>query len=164
MTLWHVLRTLALMAVLPTLLPAQVIKQATQPLDYTKQADVNGKTVHFGDLQYGTVPQPSRTWPASQPIRESPTASPLSKGNLQLQSVELNEVKPNSVELSTLSRPVLPQANFTAKRAAADKTNDQGSRQLEQSKQNAPITNRVIRPFTPGGEEELKNQLNKLHP
>jgi len=161
------------MIVLPTLLCAQDPK----PRDYSgqefdradtptpsrgrpqpyqgKQADVNGKTIHFDDLHYGTI---------SPPIRESSTASPLSKGDLRFQRLELNELKPNSVELSTLSQPVLPKANFTAKRAAADRTNDQASRQLDLSKRDAPITNRVIRPFTPGGEEELKNQLNKLHP
>jgi len=155
MKLLHVFRTMALTIVLPTLLCAQEPKYKVKPLDYSKQADVNGKIVHFNDLQYGTI---------SPPIRRSSTASPLSKGDLQLPTVELNEVKPNSVELSTLSEPVLPQVNFTAKRAATDKPSVQASRQLAQTKQNAPITNRVIRAFAPGGEEELKNQLNKLHP
>ena len=155
MKLCHLIQMMALTTVLPTLLSAQDPKQTIKPLDYTRQADVNGKTVHFDDLHLGTV---------SQPIRESSTASPLSKSDLRFQSLELNELKPNSVELSTLSQPVLPKANFTAKRAAADRTNDQASRQLDLSKRDAPITNRVIRPFTPGGEEELKNQLNKLHP
>jgi len=156
MNLARVLRTMALTIVVPTLLGAQDLKQAAKPMDYSRQADVNGKTIHFDDLQYGTV---------STPIHQSSTASPLSKGDLQLPSVKLNEVKPNSVELSTLSQPVLPQVNYTAKRAAAaDKQSDQTGRQLALTKQNAPITNRVIRAFAPGGEEELKNQLNKLHP
>jgi hypothetical protein len=159
MKLWHVLRTMALAAVLPALLPtrspAQVLDQIKKPIDYTKKADVGDRTVNFDDLHYGTVSQPSRTWS---------TPSPLSKSDLQLQSAELNEVKLKSVETSTVSEPMLPQVNFTAKRAAADKPNDQGSRQLQQTKQKAPITSREIRPFAPGGEEELKKQLNKLHP
>jgi hypothetical protein len=76
----------------------------------------------------------------------------------------LNEVTLKSVEMSTVPEPVLPQVNFSAKRAAADKVNDQGSRQLDQTKQKAPITSRQIRPLTPKGEEELKKQLNTLHP
>ena len=155
MKLSHVLRTMALTIVLPTLLCAQDPKQTPKPLDYSRQADVNGKTIHFDDLHYGTV---------SPPIRESSTASPLSKGDLQLPTVGMNEIKPNSVGLSTLSQPVLPQVNYTAKRAATEKPSVLASRQQAQTKQNAPITNRVIRAFAPGGEEELKNQLNTLHP
>jgi hypothetical protein len=130
--------------------PPRCWTRSTKPLDYSKQADVNGKTVTFGDLHYGTV---------SQPTRPGSTTSPLSKGDLQLHRMELNEVNLKSVDMSTVSEPVLPQVNFTAKRAAADKVNDQGSRQLDQTRQKAPITSRQIRPFTPGGEEELKKQL-----
>ena len=34
---------------------------------------------------------------------------------------------------------------------------------MDQTKQKAPINNRQIRPFTPGGEEELKKQLKDPH-
>jgi hypothetical protein len=78
--------------------------------------------------------------------------------------MELNEVDLKSIEMSTVSEPVLPQVNFSAKRAAVDKVNDQGARQLDQTKQKAPITSREIRAFTPGGEQELKKQLNTIHP
>lgn len=156
MKLSQVFRTMGLTIVLPTLLCGQDLKQTIKPLDYSRQADVNGKIIHFDDLHYGTI---------SPPIRGSSTASPLSKGDLQLPTVGMNEIKPNSVGLSTLSQPVLPRVNYTAKRAAAsDKPSVQASRQLAQTKQNAPITNRVIRAFAPGGEEELKNQLNTPHP
>jgi len=155
MRLCHLIQMVALTTVLPTLLSAQDTRQTIKPLDYSKQADVNGKIVHFDDLHFGTV---------SQPIRVSSKASPLSKGDLQFQTLELNKLNPNSVQLPTLPQPVLPKVNFAAKRAAVDKAIDQTSRQLELSKQNAPITTRVIRPFTPGGEEELKNQLNTPHP
>jgi hypothetical protein len=78
--------------------------------------------------------------------------------------MQLNEVNLKSIEMPTVPQPMLPQVNFTAKRAAADKVNDRGTRQLDQTKQKAPITGRQIRPFTPGGEEELKKQLNTVHP
>jgi hypothetical protein len=69
-----------------------------------------------------------------------------------------------SVEFSTISTPILPQANFTAKRAAAgDKLSDENQKQLAHSKQKAPVTERQIRPFTPGGMEELKKQLATPH-
>ena len=155
MSFRHALLSIALATLLPALSSAQLLDQIKKPLDYSKQADVNGKTVTFGDLHYETV---------SQPTRAGSTTSPLSKGDLQLQRMELNEVNLKSVEMSTASEPVLPQVNFSAKRAAADKVNDQGTRQLDQSKQKAPITGRQIRPLSPAGEEELKKQLNTLHP
>jgi hypothetical protein len=151
----HALLSITLTALLPALSPAQVLDQVKKPIDYSKQADVNGKNVTFGELHYGTV---------SPPTRAGSATSPLSKGDLQLKRLELNEVNLKSVEMSTVSEPMLPQVNFTAKRAAVDKVNDQGSRQLDQTKQKAPITSRQIRPFTPGGEEELKKQLNSPHP
>ena len=155
MSFRHALLSITLAALLPVLSPAQVLDQVKKPLDYSKQADVNGKTVTFGDLNYGTV---------SQSTRAGSTTSPLSKGDLQLHRMELNEVNLKSVDMSTVSEPVLPQVNFSPKRAAADKVNDQGARQSDQSKLKAPITDRQIRPFTTGGEEELKKQLNGVHP
>ena len=155
MSFRHALLSIALAALLPARSPAQILDQIKKPFDYSKQADVNNKTVTFGDLHYGTV---------SQPTRALSTTSPLSKGDLQLQRMELNAVNLQSIEMSTIPEPVLPQVNFTAKRAAADKVNDRATQQLDQTKQKAPINSRQIRPLTPAGEEELKKQLNTLHP
>jgi len=147
----HALLSIALAALSPALSLAQVLEQAKKPLDYTKQADVNSKTVTYGDLHFDTI---------SQPTRPGSTTSPLSKGDLQLQRLDLNEISHKSVDLSTISEPTVPRVNYTAKRAAADKVNDLASRQLDQSKQKAPITDRQIHAFTPGGQEELKKQLD----
>ncbi len=155
MSFRHALLSITLAALLPTQLRAQILDQIKKPLDRTKQADVSDKNVSFGDLHLETVAQPTHATPA---------ASPLSKGNLQLQQLDLNQVDLKSAEMSTLPEPVLPQGNFSTKRAEADKANDAASHQLDQSWQNAPITNRQIRSLTPKGEEELKKQLNKLHP
>ena len=155
MSLRHALLALTLAALLPARAPAQILDQIKKPIDHTKQADVSDKTVTFGDLHLETVAQPTHATPAT---------SPLSKGNLQLQQLDLNQVDLKSAEMSTIPEPVLPQGNFSTKRAEADKANDAASHQLDQSWQNAPITNRQIRPLTPKGEEELKKQLNTLHP
>jgi len=48
------------------------------------------------------------------------------------------------VDTSVVPTAVLPKANFTAKRAAVDKMNDQSAKQLDQTKQKAPITERQI--------------------
>jgi hypothetical protein len=136
-------------------LPAQILDQMKKPLDYSKQADVTGKNIQLGDLHYGTVPQ-------SSPALSG--GSPLTKGDLHLQNADLGEIQLKSVDLSTVSQPVLPQANYEGKRAVADKDNDKATVQADETKQNAPITNRQIRVFAPGGEEQLKQQINKLHP
>lgn len=149
------LLSIMLTALLPLRSPAQVLDQVKKPFDYSKQADVSNKTVNFGDLHYSTV---------SQPTHATSTTSPLTKGDLQLQRMQLNEVNLKSVEFSTISQPMLPQANFTAKRSAADQVNDRADQQLDQTKQKAPITKREIRPNTPSGEEELKKQLNTIQP
>lgn len=128
MSFRHALLSITLAALLPALSSAQVLDQIKKPLDYSKQADVNGKTVTFGDLHYGTVSQSAHT---------GSTTLPLSKGDLQLHRMQLNEVNLKSVDMSTVSEPVLPQVNFSPKRAAVDKANDQGARQSDQSKQKA---------------------------
>jgi hypothetical protein len=155
MSFRHALLLITLAALLPALSSAQVLEQIKKPIDYHKQADVSGKTVTFGELHYGTVAQPTR--PGS-------TTSPLSKGDLQLQRMKLNQVNLKSLDMSTVQEPTLPQVNFTAKRATADKVNDLRNRQADQTRQKAPIISHQIHPFTPSGEQELKEQLNSPHP
>jgi hypothetical protein len=154
MSFRHAFLSIALAALFPARSPAQVLEDTRKPLDYKKQADVSGKTVTFGDLHYGTISQPTH----------AESTSPLSKGDLQMKRLELNEVDLKSMEMNTISEPTLPQVNFTAKRAVVDKTNDLGNRQLDQIKRKAPITSRQIHPFNPAGEEELRKQLNTVQP
>jgi hypothetical protein len=149
----HIVLTMALALLLPAPLFAQILDQIKKPIDYSKKAEVGDKTVTFGDLHYGTV---------SQPIRATSRMSPLTKGDLHLQQMRLQQVDLKSVEMSTVSEPVLPQVNFSAKRAAVDKVNDRADQQLPQTKLKAPINSRQIRPLTPQGEEELRKQLSTL--
>jgi hypothetical protein len=137
------------------LVSARTDAQILKPIDPTTQADINGKNVSFGNVQFGTISQPTRELP------ESTTA----KGDLKLRDVDWKDknVDVKSLDMSTVSIPVLAKANFRAKRAAVDKVNDEGKKQVGQTKQIAPITARQIRPFTPGGEAELKKQLNEPH-
>ena len=151
------LLAVALTVLLSPLAHAQVLK----PIDPTQKADIGDKSVNLSTVQFETLSQPTRDLPGSS--RVLPTA-PLSKGNLSHPNVDTKNVDLESVEFSTISKPVLPQANFTAKRAAAgDKLSDESKKQLAHDKQKAPITERQIRPFTPGGMEELKKQLNTPH-
>ncbi len=147
-----------LAVILAALLSTRAHAQIVKPIDTTKQADVN-KTVNFGDVQFDTLSQPTSVLPGS---------SPLSKGNLKFQDTDQKKVEFNGLEMSTISRPTLPMANFTAKRAAVDvprdetkKQADQTRKQADQTKKQAQINGRQIRPFTPAGEEELKHQLNE---
>jgi len=137
---------MALAGCLAPLAGAQILK----PIDLQKQADVNNKTVNYGNLQFDSISQSTRDVPNS----------PVTKGDLKLQRVDLNEVDFKTLDMSVVPTKILPQANFKAKRAAVDKLNDQSGKQLDQSKQKAPITKRQIHPFEPGGEQELEKQLN----
>ena len=145
---------LALLAVtcaacLSPLIDAQVFK----PIDRTKQADVNNQTVNFSDVQLGTV---------SPAARDLPRKSPLSKGDLKLQDADVKDkgLDFKTLDMSTVPMAVLPKVNFTPKHAAIDSKNCESKKDLDQTKQKAPITDRQIRAFTPAGEEELKKQLN----
>ncbi|HTS19812.1 MAG TPA: hypothetical protein VMP11_19710 [Verrucomicrobiae bacterium] len=155
MNLRYVILILAVAAVRPTLSQAQILDQMKKPIDYKKNANIGDKTVSFNDLQYGTVSQSSRSFA---------TSSSTTKGDLQFQNANLNQLQLKSVDMSTVSEPVLPQVNFTAKRAVADTQNDKATVKADETTQKAPITNRQIRPMTPAGEQELKNQLNAIHP
>ena len=133
--------------------PPHLNAQILRPIDPNKKADVGDKSVKFGDAQLNTV---------SQPMADLPNAE-LSKGDLKLQNADTKSV----TDLKVLEHPsvethVLPQANFTAKRIAT-KSSDANDKKLDDAKKKAPITERQIRPFTPGGEEELKKQLNEPH-
>jgi|SRR5580693_516078 hypothetical protein len=134
-------------ATLSTRARAQIIK----PLDRSKQADVNDKTLNFGDAPLGSL---------SQPMADLP-GSPLSKGDLKLQDVDQKKTDFKSLELSTVSTTTLPKGNFTTRRAEADVPSDETKKQSDQTKKDAPINKRQIKPFTPAGEQELKHQLNE---
>ena len=141
-----------LAVILAASLSAPAHAQIVKPIDPTKLADVNNKTVNFGDAQFDTL---------SQPTRMLPSSSPLSKGNLKFQDTDQKKAEFNTLEMSTISRPTLPKANFTTRRAAVNMTSDVPRKQAEQTKKTAQINGRQIHPFTPAGEEELKHQLNE---
>ena len=143
---------LTLLAVVLTgLVSPRVDAQFLKPIDPTKQADVNGKSVNYGDVQFDSLPQ--RTTEMS--------GAPLSKGDLKFQDLDQKRTTSKTLEMSIVSMPTLSKANFTAKRAAIDTPSDETKKQAEQTKQKAKINERQIRAFTPAGEEELKRQLNE---
>ena len=150
-------RGLILLVVIPAVfvsskLKAQILDQVTQPLDRSKQADVNQKTLSFGDVPMNTLSQPMRVLPGS----------PLSKGDLKLEQLDQKKAEFNTtpMNMNTVPTPSLPQANFNTQSAAADVPSDKTGKQAEEAKKKTPITERQIKPFTPAGEEELKHQLN----
>jgi len=148
------LRNVILAVFLSSTAHAQIVK----PIDVTKQADVNGKTVSFGNVQFDTLSQPTRDLPGS----------PLSKGDVRYQDVDQKKKDFKTLDMSTVSEQTVPKANFTAKRADVDvpspetrKQADQAKKQADQARKQAPINDRQIRPFNPAGEEDLKHQLNE---
>jgi len=127
---------------------AQVVK----PVDPNKKADIDTKPLNFGAAQFSTI---------SEPINSQPNAV-LSKDPLNLSSVPAKHVEFQSLEKPTLEQATLPQCNFTPKHLAVTPATV-STKKLDHAQQKAPINKRQIRPFAPGGEEELKKQLNEPH-
>jgi hypothetical protein len=147
-----ILLAVILAALLSTLARAQVL----QPIDRTKKADVNDKTINFSDVQFDTISQPMSVLPGA----------PLPKGNLKFQDIDQKKAEFNTLGMSTISKatldePTVVQANFKAKRAVVDVPNDDNGKQADQTRKKAPINGRQIKPFNPSGEEDLKHQLNQ---
>jgi hypothetical protein len=127
------------------------VAQVFRPVDPTKQADVNNKTATLPDVHFQTLPQGSRSFS----ILSLPGNQPAQATDVQNKSVDLNVVS-----LPTITAPTLTRTNMVFPDVAAtDKK--LGTKDLPTSI--APITNRQIRAFAPGGEEELKKQLNEPH-
>ena len=141
-----------LAVILAVLLSMPVHAQILKPIDTTKLADVNNKAVNFDNVPFDTL---------SQPMKILPSRSPVSKGNLKFQDTDQKKAEFNTLGMPSISRPTLPQANFTTRRAEVEMTNEATKKQAEQTKKKAQINGRQIHPFTPGGEDELKHQLNQ---
>ncbi len=140
-------------AVTTLVLAASVSAQVLKQIDPTKQADISNKSVQFNDVNFQTL----------SPGIQSPTTLPLSGQRMDMNSVTLPEVQLNSVQFPVISMKTVPRQNFTAKRAVLpDKVPPQEQLSLIHTK--APIKDRQIRAFMPGGEEELKEQLHDIPP
>ena len=130
------------------MLALSAVGQVLRPVDPTKQADVGNKSVTFPNVDLNTVTQPQRALGQSS----------VSDKQLQFDQVRRKNVNLQTLEHGTVETKTLPQANFTAKRAAVtDKTHATENVKLGK----APITDRQIKAFQPGGEEELKQQLRE---
>ncbi|MEI8314799.1 MAG: hypothetical protein WCG79_05030 [Verrucomicrobiota bacterium] len=124
-------------------------------IDAHKRADVNGQTVALPTIRFDTVPQ---------------TILPMTVAPVSGKAVDRNQTfATKNVAFDTLNFPIvpsktLPMTNFTTKRAALDKplieTGAVPTGTVSTDK--AKINSRVIRPLTPDGHQELKDQINKI--
>ena len=106
-------------------------------------------TVHFGNVDQPTTTQ--AVSPLSNQLREQ-------AGTVAGKYVDT----PKTLSYSTVPTKTLPHQNFVPKRAAADVPgNVAPAKRVDDLK--AKLPKLVIRPFTPTGQEELKNQLNTPH-
>ena len=128
--------------------PALILK----PIDPTKRADdVNNSNLQLGTAELNTITTDTREMGRSS---VSDKAAVL-KGDV----TGLNRLELQTLDLGSVTKTNLPYKNFAAKRAAIT-DNARSEKDLNDVRQaKAPISQRQIRPFTPGGEEELKKQL-----
>lgn len=125
------------------------------PIDVHKQADLSGKTVAMPIISFDSLPQPTRSQPVS-PVTEKKAAP----GKLiETKSVDLNTLAPSA----TVPTKNWPMTNFTPKHGFVD-TAVVPSSTVPQSTvptERARINERVIRPHTPAGSDELKKQFTQ---
>ncbi len=140
----HIVLTI-LFGIFTVAAPARLFNQ----VDPTKQADIGNRVIETKDIEFNSVTSPLR----------STTAAPLSKGDLKMKGVELKGADLKTLDSTFVPMNTLPQQNFSAKRAAADgKVRDEKTIKHE----DARIKDRQFRPFTPKGEEELKEQFRRI--
>lgn len=130
-------------------LAADAGAQFIKPIDYRKVADIDTKSATLPTLNPNTQTEPSRTW----------SILPLSDKQPETKQLQQNQLDMNGVDFPFISTRVLPQQNFTAKRAVvSDQLLDQPFIKTDK----APITSRQIKAYTPQGTEELKKQLSTI--
>ena len=115
-------------------------------IDSNRRADVGDKMIDMSTVHFDSLSQPTRTMPVA------PVSSKTADRN---QTVEMKHVDFDTLSFATIPRETAPQQNFQAKRAASVDTPTVPIG-------NAPINQRVIRPLTPAGEKDLKDQINKI--
>jgi hypothetical protein len=145
------MRSSSLLAFVAVCIAFSAHGQLVQPAAPHKSADdVNNKTVSFPGASFDSLPQ----------LTHATAESPLNRKHVRLKDVSSNQLEWRSLSLGAVKTKNLPQSNFVAKRAAIS-TQRREFHVIKTS--NAPITNRQIRAFTPGGEDELRRQLNTPH-
>jgi hypothetical protein len=134
------------------LLAATASAQMLRPNDLHQRAEASDKNVDLPTLKLETIAQPTR----SEPV--SPLSNKMREpaGSVADKMVDI----PSSLSYSTVATSTIPHQNFTAKRAVLG-DNRPASPTVKTTA--AKINQRVIRPLTPAGEEELKKQLNSPH-
>lgn len=139
------MKPLLILLLLSATAHAQVVRRSVP----TRAADVNDKSVETTTLQFGTIPQTTRTG----------TVVPLSGQRREAGKIVTTKTveTPATLRRATVPGHVVPQANFTAKNATVAGVLPP-SEIITPSR--ADIEKRVIYVNTPEGVEELKRQFN----
>ena len=140
----------ALLSIL--LLAVDASAQILRPIDPKQIADVTGKKADLETLKFDTLQQPTQTEPVT-PLSGKMRTVPATIANKQVNL-------PESPSFEMVPTKTIPHQNFTAKRATLP---DNLPAMTATKPPDAKINQRVIKPFTPAGSEELKKQLNTPH-
>jgi hypothetical protein len=128
--------------------------QVLRTIDPNQHVEANDKFVGMPTVNFGTVPQPTR----------SQTVSPLSNqmreraGNVETKYVDA----PKTLSYSTVPTTTLTRQNFVPKRSVAELPDKVApAKNIEEP--TATVPTMVIRPLSPTGQDELKKQLATPH-
>lgn len=126
---------------------AKTHAQLLEPIDFSKQADIDKQSAALPTLDLNTRVEPIRGL----------SLSPLSGKEPNLKWFQTHQVDLNTTEFSIIHLRTMPQQNFTAQRSVVS---DQMLVEPFVSTDTAPISDRQIKAYTPTGTEELKKQLS----
>jgi hypothetical protein len=134
------------------LLAATASAQVLRPVDPSKLAEASGKKADVQTLKLDTLDQPTRA-ESTAPQSDKTPNMPAWNGS---RAADIS----GSLPLEMYPTTTIPHQNFTAKRAVLP---DKAPSTKPIKSEPANINKRVIKPFTPAGAEELKQQLNTPH-
>jgi len=125
------------------------------PIDVHKQADLNDKTVAMPTVNFNSLPQSTRGQTVS-PVTEKKAAPGKM---IESKTVDLETLAPSA----TFPTKNVPMTNYTPKRGLVDTSVVPVSSISQETVRTdrARINERVIRPQTPAGSEELKQQFTQ---
>ncbi len=125
-------------------------------IDPTRKADVSNKIYPTNTIGKKTVPQPvyrANQTPLTQPVIQHQTVTH--------ETLRFDTVSHEHLQFPTRTMPVHTATNFGPKRPVV--VQNPTTLQLDtRPHQAAPVTKRVIRATTGQGQEELRQQLNRI--
>ena len=150
------MKRLLLIGVFATGLIGRASAGGFERIDFNKRADVTGQIVEFPTLNFDAIPAATTRTQTISPVsgqrvdRSQTVATKL---------VETKTVNFGTREYTVRSYNTVAQKNFTTKQAVLEQP---AIASPSVTTAPAKVKSRIIRPYTPAGERELQDQINRI--